>query len=139
MSILSLKSFILTFCLVLLIITERSLVAGSPLDTLFPLENYWDLGYAHAPLTGKKYLPLLTSRGCPYPCGFCVVPSTNQRRWRFRSAENVVSEMQFFFNKYGVSEFHLEDLNPTIQKQRMKDISSEIISRNLILTWKIGS
>ncbi|HLB34572.1 MAG: hypothetical protein A3F67_09165 [Verrucomicrobia bacterium RIFCSPHIGHO2_12_FULL_41_10] len=40
MSILSLKSFILTFCLVLLIITERSLVAGSPLDTLFPLENY---------------------------------------------------------------------------------------------------
>lgn len=110
-----------------------------PAWDLFPIENYWDLGYAHAPLTSQKYLPLLTSRGCPYPCGFCVVPSTNQRRWRFRSAKNVVDEMQFFFEKYSVSEFHLEDLNPTIQKQRMKDISSQILSRKLPITWKIGS
>ena len=30
----------------------------------------------------KKYLPLLTSRGCPYPCKFCVIVETNNRKWR---------------------------------------------------------
>ena len=40
------------------------------LDTLpfpawedFPLENYWKLGYSHGPLSSKKYLPILSSRG----------------------------------------------------------------------------
>lgn len=110
-----------------------------PAWDLFPLEKYWGLGYAHAPLTKKRYLPLLTSRGCPYPCGFCVVPATNERKWRARSAKNVVDEMEFFIKKFGVEEFHLEDLNPTINKTRMKEISEEIIKRNIHVQWKIGS
>jgi radical SAM superfamily enzyme YgiQ (UPF0313 family) len=110
-----------------------------PAWDLFNLENYWKLKYAHAPLSTKKYLPLLTSRGCPYPCTFCVVPETNKQKWRPRSAKNVVDEMEHFNNIYGVSEFHLEDLNPTIQKQRMVEISKEIIKRKLIVIWKIAS
>ena len=38
----------------------------------FPIENYWSIGHAHGPLTSKKYFPVLTSRGCPYPCKFCM-------------------------------------------------------------------
>ena len=60
----------------------------------FPLENYWKLGYSHGPLSDKKYLPMLSSRGCPYPCNFCVVPKTNERKWRSRSPENVVKEFE---------------------------------------------
>jgi anaerobic magnesium-protoporphyrin IX monomethyl ester cyclase len=105
----------------------------------FPLENYWDLNYAHAPLTSNKYLPLLTSRGCPFPCGFCVVPTTNGQRWRSRSAKNVVDEIEHLIKIFNVGEFHLEDLNPTIRKERMQEISKEIIKRNLKISWKIGS
>ncbi|MEW6617669.1 MAG: B12-binding domain-containing radical SAM protein [Patescibacteria group bacterium] len=110
-----------------------------PAWELFPLENYWKLGYAHAPLTGKKYLPLLTSRGCTFQCGFCVIPFTNQRKWRPRSAKNVVDEIEYMANKFEVMEFHLEDLNPTIDKRRIQEISTEILKRNLNITWKIGS
>ncbi len=110
-----------------------------PAWDLFPVENYWDLGYAHAPLTTDKYLPLLTSRGCPYPCGFCVVPATNERKWRARTAKNVVDEIEYMKKTFNVSEFHLEDLNPTIQKKRMQEISQEIIDRNLKIIWKVGS
>ena len=56
----------------------------------FPIKNYWSLGYAHGPLSSEKYLPLLTSRGCPYPCNFCVVPKTNMRKWRSRSPINII-------------------------------------------------
>lgn len=110
-----------------------------PAWELFPLEKYWELGYSHAPLTSKKYLPLLTSRGCTFQCGFCVVPSTNQRKWRPRTAENVVDEMEYMKKMFGVGEFHLEDLNPTLDKKRMQDIAQKIIHRNLNIIWKIGS
>ena len=108
-----------------------------PAWELFPLQNYWDLGYAHGPFETNKYLPVLTSRGCPFPCKFCVVPATNNRKWRFRSAMNVVDELAHLNSSFGVSEFHLEDLNPTIQDSRMREIALEILERKLIITWKI--
>lgn len=104
---------------------------------LFPLQNYWKIGYAHGPFESDSYLPLLTSRGCPFPCKFCVVPATNNRKWRFRSAINVVNEVEQLINRFGVKEFHLEDLNPTIQDFRMQEIARELIKRDLKVKWKI--
>lgn len=108
-----------------------------PAWELFPISNYWKVGYAHGPFETKSYLPLLTSRGCPFPCKFCVVPSTNNRKWRSRSAKNVVDEMELMLKKFGVREFHLEDLNPTINDVRMVEISKEILRRELDIVWKI--
>ncbi len=110
-----------------------------PAWDLFPLKNYWDLGYSHAPLTSGKYLPLLTSRGCPFGCRFCVIPATNQRRWTSRSASNVVGEMEHWIKALGVREFHIEDLNPTVRKERMVELSKEILRRNLNVSFKFGS
>ena len=103
----------------------------------FPLENYWKLGYSHGPLSNKKYLPMLSSRGCPYPCNFCVVPKTNERKWRSRSPENVVKELEYFKNKLGVTEFHFEDLNPTVNDKRTKELCNLIIQKNLKINWKM--
>ncbi len=108
-----------------------------PAWDLFPLENYWRLGFAHGPLTSKKYLPLLTSRGCPYPCRFCVIPSTNNLKWLARSAKNVVDEIEYSIQKYGVHEFHVEDLDPTVNDERTREICREILKRQLKITWKI--
>jgi anaerobic magnesium-protoporphyrin IX monomethyl ester cyclase len=108
-----------------------------PAWDLFPLENYWDLRFAHGPQRDNRYLPLLTSRGCPYPCRFCVVPFTNQQKWRARSASNIVDEMEYYVNTYGVREFHIEDLDPTISDQRVREIANLIIERGLKITWKI--
>ncbi len=110
-----------------------------PAWDLFPLENYWKLHFAHGPQSTKNYLPLLTSRGCPYGCRFCITPFNNKRKWRSRTAENVVDEIEHFVNKYQCREFHLEDMNPTISDQRIRDICNEILKRNLNITWKIVS
>jgi len=103
----------------------------------FPLENYWKLGYSHGPLSDKKYLPMLSSRGCPYPCNFCVVPKTNERKWRSRSPENVVKELEYFKDKLGVTEFHFEDLNPTVNDKRTKELCNLLIEKNLKISWKM--
>ncbi len=110
-----------------------------PAWDLFPLENYWSLRFAHGPLSGKRYLPLLTSRGCPYPCKFCVVPATNKQRWRARSAKNVVDEMEQFSRQFNVREFHVEDLDPTINDARIREMCQEILGRGLKVEWKIAA
>jgi len=109
-----------------------------PAWDLFPLENYWRLKYAHGPQQGR-YLPLLTSRGCPFPCRFCVAPSLNNQRWRPRSAGSVVDEMEEFVQKFNLDEFHIEDLNPTVEGSRIREICSEILQRGLRVRWKIAA
>jgi len=106
---------------------------------LFPLTNYWSLHYSHGPLSSTRYLPLLTSRGCPYPCRFCVIPETNDKRWRAMSARRVVEQMETLVTRYDVREFHLEDVDPTIDDQRIQDICRELIARRLDIIWKICS
>lgn len=108
-----------------------------PAWDLFPLDGYWSTRFAHGPQSQERYLPLLTSRGCPYPCKFCVVPSTNERTWRARSPESVVDEIEHWIETLGVREFHLEDLNPTIKDKRIRALCDEILRRDLDIEWKL--
>jgi hypothetical protein len=99
-----------------------------PAWDLFKLNNYWSLPYSHGPKT-RRFLPILTSRGCPYPCDFCVVPETNERRWRGNTPEDVVDEILALRDRYGVSDFQVEDLNPTVAHERWEAICRALIER----------
>jgi anaerobic magnesium-protoporphyrin IX monomethyl ester cyclase len=100
-----------------------------PAWDLFPLEGYWSLPYSHGPKTGR-FLPILTSRGCPWPCDFCVVPETNDRRWRGNAPADVVDEIIALRDRFGVRDFQVEDLNPTVNNERFEEICRLLIARN---------
>lgn len=108
-----------------------------PLWERFPLKGYWIAGFAHAPKERDRFLPLLTSRGCSYRCAFCISPEVNPK-WRSRSAKNVVDEMEYFYKNMNVSEFHISDLNPTLNDNRIREISLEILKRKLPVIWKLA-
>ncbi len=97
-----------------------------PAWDLFPLKNYWALPYSHGPKT-RRFLPVLTSRGCPYSCDFCVVPETNRIRWRSRSPDEVVGEMLALRDRFAVADFQIEDVNPTINDERWEEICRLLI------------
>ena len=101
----------------------------------FPIENYWKYKLAHGPLTGERYLPVLTSYGCPWGCTFCVVPATNLRKWTPRDSEEIYHEIRNSIEKYSVREFHFEDLNSSVSSQRMLELSSKL--QKLEISWKI--
>jgi radical SAM superfamily enzyme YgiQ (UPF0313 family) len=109
-----------------------------PAWDLFPIKNYWKLPYSHGPKT-KTFLPIFTSRGCPWPCDFCVVPETNSRKWRGRSATEVVSEMLHFRDLFNVRDFQIEDLNPTVLFARVQEICELLIARNADIRFYIVS
>lgn len=105
---------------------------------LFPIRNYWDLAYSHAPMN-RPYLPLLTSRGCPNNCEFCITPQLFGKLWRPRSPKNVADEIEYYGKKFMVKEFHIEDFNPTVSKERIKELCREIIRRGLKVNLKIAA
>lgn len=107
-------------------ITLKGMRYPIPAWDLVNLQGYWNLPYSHGPKT-PKFLPTLTSRGCPYPCDFCVVPETNVRRWRGNDPEQVVEEIITLRDHFGVHDFQVEDLNPTVQHQRWERICELLI------------
>lgn len=111
----------------------------NPAWDLFPIENYWRLPYSHGPKRARKYFPMLTSRGCPWPCDFCVVPETNDRRWRGRPPENVVNEILHLKKTFGANHFQLEDLNPTVRWPRFAAVCEELIVKKADITFSIVS
>lgn len=102
------------------------------------LNGYWKLGFSHPPTFPEdRFVSLITSRGCPFRCTFCVAPETNPN-WRYRSPENVVAEIEYFNNKLGINDFHISDLNPTVREDRFVKISQLIIQKNLKIKWKVA-
>lgn len=94
--------------------------------------------YSPGPLhfwTGRNtVLPMETSRGCPYNCSFCT-ESVRKKKWRALSAERVIEDIEYYKEKYGVSNFLLIDDNFFGDKKRAEKIIDLMISRNLNIKW----
>jgi magnesium-protoporphyrin IX monomethyl ester (oxidative) cyclase len=112
-----------------------------PARHLLSLENYSSAVEAGQSsrgdylLTGKKWATVITSRGCPYECVFCAISLTMGRKWRARSAQNVVKEIEELVNKYGIRHLSIEDDNMTLDIVRAKQICDMIIQKKLGITW----
>ena len=103
-----------------------------PARHLLPMENYIGEQEAHGAVNGR-WTTIISSRGCPYGCTFC-----DSRRTKFiaRSAMDVVNEIEYCYNKFDIREFHFEDDNMTLQKNRIIEICNEIMRRKLVIQWQ---
>ncbi|MBU2637752.1 MAG: B12-binding domain-containing radical SAM protein [Nanoarchaeota archaeon] len=78
---------------------------------------------------------MITSRGCPYSCKFCVDRHTSDKRIRAMSPKRVVDEMEYLIKKYKIDGICFYDDTFTASKQRALDICNEIKSRNINILW----
>ena len=85
------------------------------------------------------FFTVLSSRSCPYGCSFCNMYVTHGRRWRPRSVENFVDELEFLKGRYNVSQFFFADDNFSFNLDRAKNICKEIIRRNLKIKYNTGN
>lgn len=84
----------------------------------------------------KEKYPLVTSRGCPYKCSYCIVGKVSGVRWRFRSPANIIEELIHAQKKYGIRAFEIVDDNFTMDMGRAKEICRLIIDKKLDLKWR---
>jgi len=79
---------------------------------------------------GKRFAPILASRGCPYNCIFCSKPVAGMSV-RYRSPENVVDEIESIGEKYFV---FVDDTFTTNRKVVLR-LCQEIMRRKLDIEW----
>ena len=75
---------------------------------------------------------ILSSRGCPYQCIFCCIP--NRSKVRFRSAKNIVNEMEEIYDKCGGNYSFVDDCF-TIDRRRTIQFCEEVVSRGLDIKY----
>ena len=108
-----------------------------PARHLLPMAEYY-AAVKENPLRGeinKPWTIMITSRGCPYNCVFCTHHIVWGRKWRGRSPENVVDELQHIIKTYHVKQIDFLDDNMTLDRKRMEKICDLIVKRGLSIEW----
>lgn len=105
------------------------------IDDLDSLPMAWDLVdwsiYTYKPMEGSVLAITSTSRGCSQKCSFCSQQLFWKRHWRGRSAENVVAELEYLRDSFGVDVVMFADETPTLDGKRWERILDLLIERRV--------
>ena len=88
------------------------------------------------PFRKRPVATLMTSRGCPYRCSFCLYPQVMfGQKLRVRSITNVIAEIQHLIEQFGIRFFYFEDDTFTADWKRVQHFCSALQEHNLKITW----
>jgi radical SAM superfamily enzyme YgiQ (UPF0313 family) len=99
----------------------------------FPARHLMQL-HKYFSVIAKKgtFTTLISSRGCPYRCTYCL----EQGPYRLRDPKCVVDELELIVNKYNITEVFFQDSTFTANMKHAEKICKEIINRRLDVKWE---
>ncbi len=103
---------------------------------LFPYHRFDMKKYIPAPSL-RRVLPTfnyMAQRGCPFACTFCDT-TTHGRKVRYRSVENVISDLKFLKSEYDVKGIIFEGSNFTVNAKYIRQLCNRMIEEKLNLKW----
>lgn len=95
-------------------------------DLLPSIEPY------HTGIFTENFALIATTKGCPFQCTFCAF---SKMKYRKRSPENVVGELEYLIKNFNLKSFLFFDDTVSLEKERLMKICEFIIERNLKLKW----
>lgn len=98
----------------------------------------WDLINLNSYLMhdiAPRTVTYISSRGCPYRCGFCAIKTIYKRHWFPLPTARVISEFKYLKDNYGVDGIRFEDSNFFTSKKRVLELCEEMIKNNLNFKW----
>jgi len=98
-----------------------------PARHLFPLRFYQFPGN------------ISTSRGCPYNCIFCSASAMWGRKYRTRTPKNVIKEIIYLVEKYGIRSFTFVDDTFTVSRRRTYEICELIKALTPDIKWQCST
>jgi anaerobic magnesium-protoporphyrin IX monomethyl ester cyclase len=121
----------------LIVNAERPLITNLddlplPRHDLLPLDRY------RAPLVGGPYTFVVTSRGCPGRCRFCIKHVSYGDSVRFRSPSNVLAEIDQVTH-LGVRDVHMYADLFTINRDHVMGICQGLLERDRPIRWTCNS
>ncbi len=117
---------------------DYSNIIGSRKMSKVSMHDYGNVVFKYAPgILAKKYpsAMTITTRGCPFKCIFCAGKTVSGQRVRFRSAENVLAEIDLLY-KQGIKEIIFLDDHFLANRKRAMDIMNGIMERKYDMAWR---
>jgi len=110
------------------------------LDVLpFPARDLMKNDLYVRPDTGSPMATIVTSRGCPEECIYCLSPVISGKKLRARSPKSIIDEVEECVRCYGISDFFFMADTFTMNKPWVIDICREILRRDLKIRWAANS
>ncbi len=81
-----------------------------------------------------RKLVMLSSRGCPYRCTFCINKVTGSG-WRAQNADRFLDEFEFIVDKYKLDMIRPLDENFFVNKKRAEEIIRKMKERKIDVKW----
>lgn len=91
------------------------------------------------PDTGEMQTTLVTNRGCPFSCVYCLANQVAGRKNRARSVENILDEIQECVEHHGIRNFLFRSDLFTANKKWTLELCAAIRQRGLDIAWSCNS
>ena len=106
-----------------------------PARELLPMDKYFSAGAKQNP---SDYI--LSSRGCPYQCIFCADHLVHGKKFRFRTPENIIKEVEEIY-KRGARDWDFVDDNFTLLTERVEKFCDLMIEKGLNkkMSWRCSN
>lgn len=107
-------------------------------DLPIPKHELLPLDKQRMPMIRGPFTFIVTSRGCPAGCKYCIKHVTYQNSVRVRSAENIVEELEYLA-KLGIHNIHMYADLFTVNREHVVDLCKLIIEKRLKIKWTCNS
>ncbi len=91
------------------------------------------------PDTGERQTTIMTSRGCPYRCIFCLSRQVAGSRLRRRSPQNIIGELRQCVEQHGIRDFLFRSDTFTLDKAWMLELCESVVREELDIRWSCNS
>ena len=110
------------------------------LDSIpFPARHLANNALYVRPDTGELQTTVVTNRGCPFNCCYCLANQVAGRRNRMRSPANIIAEIEECVSKHGIRNFLFRSDLFTARREWVLELCEEIRSRGLDIAWSCNS
>jgi len=103
-----------------------------PMHQDLPLQKY------RMPLIHGPFTFIVTSRGCPAGCTYCIKHVSYQFSVRLRSPEKIMEEM-WALKKLGINNIHMYSDLFTVNREQVVNLCKLMISENIQIHWTCNS
>lgn len=110
------------------------------LDTIpFPARHLTNNALYTRPDSGAMQTTIVTNRGCPHSCIYCLAPIVSGKKNRHRSPANVLAELRECVEKYGITSFLFRSDLFTQKKEWVIELCKGIVESGLKIEWASNS
>lgn len=91
------------------------------------------------PDTGQPQTTIVTNRGCPFTCIYCLANQVAGKRNRYRSVSDVIAEIRNCIETLGIRNFLFRSELFTQNGAWVKKLCEAIVDSNLKISWACNS